>query len=1263
MNENKSNSRETNPRKHANYLSIITFFYNYKLLKKGQKKNLEQSDIYNVLPKFKAETLGDKLENQWNRSRKSRTQLWKLLIKSFGLTYLFYTIIQLFFGTIIIMYQPKVFSIFISTFNQTTDSTIQVLLWALCIGGLLLLNTLYTQNMDQLIAEYSLQIRTAVSSLIFRKALKLRPLPISDISIGKITTLVTKDVFTIDDALTFIKDMICGLLHLIVATYVLYKQVGNAAFSPIVVIFSIIPIQVFCGKRVIQVRLDAAKKTEKRFHLTQEVLNSMKFIKMSMWQKYFETAIGQVRLTEIQKITIMYYLQALIGWLGAFTTNIAFYVLLVTCIIQGSVLTAETVYFIQQCLFTLKFAITVSIPMSICNSADLLASFKRIQDFLDVDEMPSNVISNSSQPHIHLDKVKVVLNDNEILKSVSLHLNEGLLIITGNSGAGKSVVLKTILGEYPIVSGHLEVNGSLSYAPEKPWLFPGSIKDNILFGELFDHDRYHKVLKVCALVYDINSFMDLDNTVVGDQGMNLSKGQQARIALARTVYRNSDIYMFDDCFSCLDSDVSDHIFQQCIRDFLRNKICILVTNKTHLVTPKNNVLFLEDGCTLTLDEQKGGLDKRITYFIDEEVNFLKYHKEPFSKFNEKLEVIVDEDDQENTEENEAASFIKDNSDKDVKENLYREDNAEGRVHRHIYKTYYELMGGFAVYLYLFIAFFAAQSALTYCEKLISIWVNVEEEIAIYQNQTNSSQYTNAISNRWSYLKLYSILVITGMLLSIIKSCSTFYSCLNAARYLHDRLIRSILYASMTFFDKHYIGNIINRLSKDLYVIDEYLPFLVFDIFRLIFSFISVIILVASVKWILLIPAILLIIKLYFIQRLYLPSGRSLKRLEASCRSPVIGILHSSLEGLSIIKASKQEIRIQKEFDQHQDLYTSAFYMNQTAKRFFILILEVCGSMFVIGILLKFIFLFGGESAGEVGLALSQAMILTGILQYAIRQTGELETVMTSVERILEYSKAQMEPLFLEFPEKQVLNGNIQFEKVFMTYSNGTKALNNICLNIASDEKIGVVGRTGAGKSSLVSALLRLYQFDGKITIDGIDIKQLSLKYLRSIITVIPQDPVLFSGSIRSNLDPFDLYDDEKIWHVLDQVNMKLFVTDLEMDASKYTLSFGTIQLLFLARALLQKQKIIILDEVTASLDHHSNRLFQNIVRNYFKTCTVIIIAHKLSSVKWCDKVLTMKDGAIVEFDTPEILMENKQSLFCKMVREENFETFVTLTHF
>ncbi|XP_066143247.1 ATP-binding cassette sub-family C member 4-like [Euwallacea fornicatus] len=1292
MDQGESTQKASNPREGASIFSIIFFYFTAPILKKSRTRDLQEKDVYKVLPKFESEKLGTELETIWNRKlsavaplpdesvecpltpygtkghkidNSAEVSILYCLIRKFGLYYFGLGVMQLVVKSTVILLLPKAISRFVAYFapGETSISKSQVYGYAFTVVAISMVNCIYNHNYQQLIMEFSLRVRTALCSLIYRKALKLNAEVSSEFSIGKVVTLITKDVQSIDAVMIFFNDIWVGVLHVGLVTYMIYTRIGASVFVGIGFFIIVIPFQSYCGRKFSLTRLVAAKCAEQRIQLVKEALNAIKIIKMYTWEGFFERLIGAARVKEIQKLKIIYYLKAVIVTLGGLTMKVAFFLLIITYTLVGKTVTAETVTFVSQSFNSLRSCITISIPMGINSLAEFYAAMKRFYQFLNAPEFVPLIHDRklSIEPKVYLEKVSVMIHGQEVLKSVSLDVSSGgLVVVSGNIGSGKSCLLKTILKEYPISSGNMVVNGTISYAPEEPWVFPSTIRQNILFGQPYEEQRYQEVLRVCALTYDLNHLKNLDNTVVGDKGITLSKGQQARICLARAVYTDSDIYLLDDCLSAVDGHVNNHVFKECIKGFLQSKLVILISNNFSNIkqVPTGNVLFMENGRTLDLDQQRASLDKRITYFIDEDNRFYP----------------EDSDDDNEPSEEDALLLHKEYT--EPRRNLHYEENKQGGVLWKNYVTYYKYTGGIAVLLYMIIVFVLCQSALAYSEKLLSRWVDVEPMVANLSrtNRIDTKEYHDSLGARNLLVKLYCSMVLVGTILSLVRSFSNFYFCTRAGRKLHNVLVAGVLNARMTFFDHHFTGNIINRVSKDFHTIDESIPFVIYELFRNLCSVTATVFLIATVNYYFLIPCSCLFLVLFFIQRYYLPTGRSLRRLEAATRSPMIGYINASLEGLITVHACKEERILQREFDRHQDLFTSAYYMSQSCVRIFAFSLDMMCPLFLACIIMKFAIFSEGVKAGDVMLAVTQAMGLHGMLQWAIRQAAEMENTMTSVERVLEYADAEQEDKqasdsILKCPPKtrrssqipSPIAGDISYEDVSLTYEiTGERVLKNISFRIKEKSKIGIVGRTGAGKTSIISALFRLYDYQGHIFIDGLDIESLPLDILRSNIGIIPQDPILFSGTIRSNIDPLNQYPDLTIWDALEKVQMKDSISSLDQPITDHgkNYSSGQRQLLCLARALVCKNKIVVLDEATANMDVETDRSLQMTMQHHFSDCTVLTIAHRLNSFQVADKILVIEDGRVVQFDTPSALLADKEGLFYKIVQDSGGITFL-----
>ncbi|XP_074031098.1 probable multidrug resistance-associated protein lethal(2)03659 isoform X2 [Leptinotarsa decemlineata] len=1061
---------------------------------------------------------------------------------------------------------------------------------------------------------------------------------------GRILTLITKDVFAFEKALTFVNDMWIGLIHIGIVSYLIYRRIGITVAAGIGFLLMIIPLQIYVGKKTSMMRMKSAKSTDERIQLTTETLSAIKIVKMYSWELFFENKINDVRSKELKKLAPVYYLKCIVLIIGSLASNLSFALIILTYIWTGHYTNAGTVFFIEALFRNIKSFIIASIPLGISNISEVYASLNRLNEFLNSKEVASPP-RGIAQPKVYLNHVSAKVKDSEVLTDVSLSVEKGLYLVTGSVGSGKSSLLRTILGECTVASGQLAVDGSISYTAEDPWLFPSTIRQNILFGQEYDEKRYNEVLRVCALKEDLSKFENGDQTIVGDKGVNLSKGQQTRINLARAVYRNSDIYLLDDCLSHLDSHVNLYVFRKCIMEFLKTKIVILVTtNINHIkLVYGHNLLFMKNGITLSLEEQQETLEKRVTYYMDDTDN---------SYFEEERDQEVENEIHDVVSEEAELLPVK----KSVGDNLYHEEKRSGKVNIGVYMKYYRFAGGFFPLLLVLVVFVTCQFAAGLSEKKLSEWVNIEPTITdlVRANETNSTIFSETISKRNHYLNLYAVLILTSVVLTFARTYLTFFFSMKASKNLHDWITHSVLNSFMTFFDGHYIGNIINRFSKDVGTIDETIPLIVYEIMRGTLQVLSIMFLLVSAHLIFLLPVVILIILLYFLRRFYISTGRNIKRLDASTRSPFIGHFNATMEGLTTVRAYEKEPLLIEEFDRHLDHHTSAYYMMICTSRAFGFTIDMICSTLLSAVVVHFVFFNPDSPVGSVALAISQANALMGLLQGTVRMYSEIENNMTAIERVLEYSDIETENrkkglVKDNWPDK----GMIEFKDLSLTYTTTKQqVLKGLNFVLQPREKIGIVGRTGAGKSSIISSLFRLYNTEGNIIIDNIDTKMLALEFLRSNIAIIPQDPILFSGTIRSNIDPTERYSDEVIWKAIEKVNIKRLISNLQEKISDHgsNYSSGQRQLICLVRALVSKSKIIVLDEATANMDPETCGLLQSTIKQNFAECTVLTIAHRLNTVSDSDRVMVVDHGQIVEFDTPDALLGNQKGVFYNMFK-------------
>ncbi|XP_067315095.1 ATP-binding cassette sub-family C member 4-like isoform X2 [Pseudorasbora parva] len=854
--------------------------------------------------------------------------------------------------------------------------------------------------------------------------------------------------------------------------------------------------------------------------------------------------------------------------------------------------------------------------------------------------------------------------DAPTLQNVSFNVKPGeLLAVIGPVGAGKSSLLSTVLGELPAENGVVKVKGELTYASQQPWVFPGTIRSNILFGKELHPQRYERVLKACALKRDMELLPDGDLTVIGDRGATLSGGQKARVNLARTVYQDADIYLLDDPLSAVDAEVGRHLFEKCICGILKEKPRILVTHQLQYLKAADQILVLKEGHMVahgTFSElQQSGVDFTSLLKKDEEEESGGEKGE--APRSPRIRTIS-----QNSTHSHSSSVlsVKDDSDLLPVEHVHtmvEETRSEGDIGFRMYWKYFRAGANVVMLIMLVLLNLLAQAFFILHDWWLSYWATEQEKLNFTNGTLTNSTNTTQQLNLDFYLGIYAGLTGATIIFELMRSLIMFNALVRSAETLHSRMFNSILRTPVRFFDINPIGRILNRFSKDIGYLDSLLPWTFVDFFQVLLQIVGVIAVASSViPWIL-IPVLPLFICFLFLRRYFLRTSRDIKRIESTTRSPVFSHLSSSLQGLWTIRAFKAEERFQQTFDAHQDLHSEAWFLFLTTLRWFAVRLDGMCSVFVTSTAFGCLLLKDSMRAGDVGLALSYAVTLMGMFQWGVRQSAELENMMTSVERILEYTELESEAPWetqKRPPPDWPKQGLITFDKVNFSYtSDGPVILKNISAMFRPREKVGIVGRTGAGKSSLISALFRLMEPEGKIFVDGVLTSEIGLHDLRQKMSIIPQDPVLFTGTMRYNLDPFNQHSDLDLWNALEEVQLKAAVEELpskletELAESGSNFSMGQRQLVCLARAILRRNRILIIDEATANVDPRTDELIQKTIREKFRECTVLTIAHRLNTIIDSDRILVLDAGQIHEYDAPHVLLQNQNGILYNMVQQ------------
>jgi len=1244
------------------------------------------------------------------------------MIRTFGPFYAFLGFFTFIEECIIRIFQPLFMGWMIEYFTPGSDmSKFEAYMYG---TGVVMMSAVYTFTHHPYffgVMHTGMKIRIASCSLLYRKALKLSNSALGQTTVGQMVNLLSNDVNRFDLSVLFNHYLWAGPLQLIIVTALLCQKIGPSALVGAVLLIAAVPLQTWVGKQFGKLRVRTASKTDKRIRLMNEIVNGMKVIKMYTWEKSFAKLVHEARKEEIDVVRNTSYYRA---FNFSFFFTASRFILLCTFLVfgfTGEVLTAEKAFLCLSMFNTVRLSMTLFFPFAISQLGETRVSIKRIQDFLLLHEREdqtlgrkTHVKKDAKSESLVLEKVTAKWNKDEnenTLSNINMTLKPGhLAAIIGPVGSGKSSIIQAVLGELPNSEGKISVNGSLSYSPQEAWVFGGSIRQNILFGKAFDKELYQKVIECCALVHDINQWEFGDKTLVGERGVALSGGQKARVTLARAIYREADIYLLDDPLSAVDAHVGKHLFQKCIQGFLKNKTVVLVTHQLQYLQEADEIVVLKQG---KVEERgtfqhliKNGMD--FSSFLaqegddeddenepmqenDEETSLLSKHHVPRNRtlsimsesksllsevsqamamkdIKIKSEYDLTEEKEENCTSNAAPEQVK-------------EQRSTGSVKFKVYKDYFRSGGNWFAVIFMFLMNVICQALYSGSDVWLSFWTGEEEKKLMkiteesqpelhhptlleqysLDNKTDANQTDASLNEHYFNLGIYGAIVGALVVTSMIRTMYFFYLCMQSSVNLHQLMFTRIIQASCRFFDTNPVGRILNRFSKDMGSMDELLPPAFFDVLTIGLNIAGIMAVIFAVRPWVMIPTVILGVIFVFLRRFYMASARDIKRLEGISRSPVFSQLSTSLQGLTTIRAFSAQKLLQTEFDRQQDIHSSAWFAFISATRWFGLWLDWIVVVYLALVVYSFLVLGGDLLGGEVGLAISNCIMLTGMLQWGVRQSAEVENLMTSVERVMEYSQLDKEDQTLK-PQKPPTEwpnqGVIQLSDVYLRYAKEEKnVLKGINFKTAPSEKIGIVGRTGAGKSSLITALFRLAEPTGHITIDGVNLLDLRLEDLRSKLSIIPQDPLLFTGSLRRNLDPFDQHTDEQVWKVLQEVHLSEAVSDLksgldtEMSEGGSNFSVGQRQLVCLARAILRQNKILVLDEATANVDPKTDSLIQEQIRSRFKDCTVLTIAHRLHTIMDSDRILVLSDGKVVEFGQPYELLCDQNGVLHELAEQ------------
>uniref|UniRef100_A0A671Q707 ATP-binding cassette sub-family C member 9-like n=1 Tax=Sinocyclocheilus anshuiensis TaxID=1608454 RepID=A0A671Q707_9TELE len=1166
----------------------------------------------------------------------------------------------------------------------------------------LVLQRTFLQASYYVTIETGINLRGALLAMIYNKILRLSTsnMSMGEMTLGQINNLVAIETNQLMWFLFLCPNLWAMPVQIIMGVILLYYLLGDSALIGAGVILLLAPVQYLIATKLADTQKSTLDYSTDRLKKTTEILKGIKLLKLYAWENIFCDRVEETRGKELTSLKTFALYTSMSIFMNAAIPIAAVLATFVTHAYIEEVRLSPAKAFASLALFHILVTPLFLLSTVVRFAVKALVSVQKLSEFLQSDEIGDDSWRNGEMYmslevgkkykyhgdvsqlvrakmkrsyHVHSALcwfVSIILNrmvfvcigewviqvndgfftwgsNLSTLTDINIRIPTGqLTMIVGQVGCGKSSLLLAMLGEMQTISGKVYWSNknrySVAYAAQKSWLLNATVEENITFGSPFNKQRYKAVIDACSLQPDIDLLPFGDQTEIGERGINLSGGQRQRICVARALYQNTNIVFLDDPFSALDIHLSDHLMQEGILKFLQDdkRTLVLVTHKLQLC-----VTFSVEGTLKDIQTH--------------DVELYEHWKTLMNRQDQELEKETEMESQTTLERKTLRRAF---YSREAKNQIDDEDEGSSSSAFQNSISFFLLMccrylssGGFLMVFLMVSSKLAKHSVMVAIDYWLAAWTSSNPH-----NQSLADPFLGVLQHL-SYVPVFIILCGAAIALCLITSLTVEFLGVAAATNLHHNLLNKIIHAPIRFFDVTPLGQILNRFSADTNIIDQHIPPTLESLTRSTLLCLSAIGVIAFVTPAFLIALVPLAVAFYFIQKYFRVASKDLQDLDDSTQLPLLCHFSETAEGLTTIRAFRHEARFKQRMLELTDTNNTAYLFLSAANRWLEVRTDYLGAVIVLTAAVAAI--WSTSQSGLVGLGLTYALTVTNYLNWVVRNLADLEVQMAAVKKVNSFLSTESENYegsmdVSQVPEDWPQHGEIKIHDLCVRYDTMLKpVLKHVNAHINPGQKVGICGRTGSGKSSLSLAFFNMVDvFEGKIVIDGIDICKLPLQTLRSRLSIILQDPVLFSGSIRLNLDPERTCTDDRLWEALEIAQLKNMVKALPggLDAvvteGGENFSVGQRQLFCLARAFVRKSSILIMDEATASIDMATENILQKVVMTAFADRTVVTIAHLVSSILEAEQVLVFSSGTLVECDSAPNLLAQENSLFSILVR-------------